>query len=318
MRARQGLTLVEVLTALAALSLLVLLLLAGERWLLLAVTRSSRWLLARDRGRRVIAFIEPRLLHAGLGLAGCRDTEALRLAMGKGQDDAPPVAQWESLSRAIVVYVDRPTLLTPVQGEGGVWRGTGFCVLYARPSGVFLGTPGGGPVVVGPGGTAELNILDGDLVNAGFRVGHLQNLRAWGTLPLAGMPFHLASRGEGRLSLALASTALASADVPPVSELLSLRCERFHVRNSTFRFQGMEADWAPADFYPREEGVLALWVEWRPGRRTFDLWVLTSGGPAVFGPSARPSGWPEEAPWEPGFERHELCVSRASWRLENL
>ena len=64
--------------------------------------------------------------------------------------------------------------------------------------------------------------------------------------------------------------------------------------------------------------MLALWVEWRPALKILDLWVLTSGGPAVLGPAFRPSSWPTEAPWRREFERHEPYVSRASWRAENL
>ena len=69
---------------------------------------------------------------------------------------------------------------------------------------------------------------------------------------------------------------------------------------------------------PLEDGVLALWFEWRPALKCLDLWVLTSGGPAVFGPVPRPPSWPGEAPWRAVFSRHELHVSRASWRTENL
>ena len=312
---RRGFTLIELLAGLLMLSALGLTLLAGERWLLLAVTRAERIFTARSRGHRVISFVEPRVLHAGLGLSSCRGAGALRQAFG---DDAPMVANWSGSSPFIRVYKDTPIPMTPAEEENGVLRGTAFCALYARPSGLVLGTADGEALSLSPGGTARLDILVGDWASSGFYTGRSRNLRSWGTLPLSGMPFYLVSRTGRKVSLSFAGSMSLPVELSPVDELLSLQCERFCVRSGVFCFQGMETGWYPPDFYPREEGVLALWVEWEPSSRAFSLWVLASGGPAVFGWTGRPAEWPEDAPWQEGFGQHELYVSRASWRLENL
>ena len=316
---RRGFALVEILAGLLLLSVLGLALAGGERWLLLAMTRTARWLLARDRGRRVIAFVEPRLLHAGLGLAACREGGTLHRVFGEGSN-APLVAFWPDSCRFIRIYQDTPTLFTPVEGDGsGVLRGTSFAVLYARGPGVFLRAPDGESLTLLPGGTAGFDVLHRTPSDAGLLAGAPRDLRCWGALSLAGVPLRLVSGSGGRVSLSLASAAPSPVEVPPVSELLPLCCERFCARDGVFRFQGMERDWYPPALYPREEGILALWVEWRPGQGVLDLWVLASGGlSAPPGPVPRPPEWPEEAPWRSDFARHALCVSRASWRLENL
>ena len=53
-------------------------------------------------------------------------------------------------------------------------------------------------------------------------------------------------------------------------------------------FQDLRTVWYPPYFQPLEDGVLALWFEWRPALKCLDLWVLTSGGPAVFGAVLKP------------------------------
>lgn len=315
---RPGFTLTEVLTGVVLLALLGLILAAGHRWLLLLSERSSRWLLARDRGQRVIAFIEPRVLHCGLGLSACRGEGALQRALGQGAYNAPTISRWSGPNREVRVYNDKPSWPTPAKEEDGVLRGTGFSVIYGRPSGLVVKTQRGGPLALAPGETAEFDVLAGDASGLGFRPGVFQDLRSWAALPLTGTPLHIVSAPGRRLSLRLAASASLPLDIPPVNELALLRCERFRAINGTFCFQGMEIDWYPPNFYPREEGVLALWIEWRRAGRTLDLWVLTTGGAAVFGPTARPAAWPQEAPWNEDFGQRELCVSRASWKLENL
>lgn len=315
---RRGLSLVELLVTLAVGAVLAATLLAGGRWLILSSERVSRRLLARERGERVLSFLEPRVLHAGLGLSSCRISGMLQRALGRGLPGAPVIAGWPGLVRPLQVYRDSGALLEPAPDEGGVYRGSGLFVLFSLPSGVLLRAPGGGVVSAAPGESVKLTVLSGTLENVDPFAGRPRDLRSWFSLPMAGYPVHLGARNGKDLSLQLADDLPDPVTIPPLSELFLLRCERFRVQNNILYFQEMRSDWYPPNFQPRENGVLALWLEWRPASRILDLWVLTSGGPAVFGPSAKPASWPDDAPWRAEFSNHELYVSRASWRSENL
>ncbi|MCR5346329.1 MAG: hypothetical protein K6E38_00980 [Fretibacterium sp.] len=311
MRRHRGLALTELLLGTFLASALGLLLITWEGEVLRVFNRSSAWLLAFQRGRRVLAFIESRALHTGLGLFACREEEALRRAFARRLSGGP------SIPRLLTVYQDKPILMTPVTEKDGAFRGTALGLLHAHPSGVMVKRMGAPSAV--PEGKALFSVLSGDrtvsLSRAGFRTGDRTDLTSWCALPLAGMPFYIHSLSGKTLSLSLASTVEAPVAVPLINELYCLRYEQFCVLNGNLVFRGMTREWSPC--YPREEGVLALWVEWRPKIRVLDLWVLTTGGPAFQGRTNRPEEWPEDAPWEEDFSRRTLCVSRASWRLEN-
>ena len=309
-------TLVELLLGLMIAACLGAILTAGYRWVVLSSSRTSRHLLARDRALRAVAFIEPRALHVGLGLSACCGSGALQRALGRGVSDAPQMAGWSDSFRGVRVYREGPIGLVPAAEKDGVFAGTALCLLYAMPSGMILRAEAGSADLK-PGQRARFTVLSSS-PGTPFRSRHFQDLRSWGVLPLAGLPLHVISLSGRQATLRLAPSAPLPLDAPSVAELYLLRCERFCVRNETLCFQGMEADWYPPNFYPREAGILALWAEWRPGLRCLDLWVLASGGSSAFGGGGRPVAWPEDAPWKAEFGRHELCVARASWRIENL
>ncbi len=307
-RQHKAFTLVELLLGVFFASVLGIIMLTWQGELLREFTRSSAWLLAYERGQRVLAFFETKVLHVGLGLSACRK-DASRWPFGRSGVPSVP--------RILTVYREKSNKMSPAEEKDGVFRGTCIAFLYGRPSGLVVKRTG--EASVDPGGRVEFSLLSNnsatDILKTGFYFGSMNNLTNWCALPLAGMPFYIDFASGRKLFLSLASTVSASVDIPPVNELCLLRYERFRVMNKKLYFQRLEAAWSP--FFPREEGVLALWVEWRPGIRVLDLWVLTAGGPAPLGGSVRPLEWPEDAPWRNDFTQHTLCVSRASWRLEN-
>lgn len=315
----RGFTLVEVLTALIVGAILGAALLEAWRWLSHSSERVSRTLLARDRGERVLSFLEPRVLHAGLGLSSCRADGVLRRAFGYGSPGAPMIASWPDHVRPLQIYKEfSGSWPDPAVNEGGVYRGGSLCLLYAVPSGVILKNEGGGSVTLEPGERLRGTVVSGSLSGAVSVAGLFHDLRSWFSLPLTGYPLFWEGGTPSKPVLKLADGVVGPVVAPPVNELYLLRGERFFVMNGTLYFQELRGSWYPPLFQPRENGVLALWCEWRPALRTLDLWVLASGGPAVFAPSARPSSWPVEAPWKKAFEEHEVFVSRGSWRAENL
>ena len=308
-RQRRAFTLVELLLGAFLASVLGMMMLSWEGESLRVFNRSSAWLLAHERGQRVLAFLETKVLHTGLGLSACRDEEACWRAFGMEKGPSVP--------RSLSVYLEKSNRMSPAKEENGVFRGIMFAFLYGRPSGLLVKRAETSPAE--PGGKVEFRLLSDDVANkitqVGFQIGNMKDVTNWCALPLAGMPFYIDSASGRSLFLSLATTAEASVDIPPVNELYLLQYEQFRVVNGKLYFRKWEAAWSP--YYPREEGVLALWVEWRPGIRVLDLWVLTTGGPAPLGGAARPLEWPEDAPWQNDFTQHTLCVSRASWRLEN-
>lgn len=315
----RGFSLIEVLVALTVGAVLGAVLIATMRWVFLSSERVSRLLLARDRGERVLSYLEPRVLHTGLGLSSCRSPGLLRRAFGYGITKAPVIASWPDRARPLQVYKESGGIWpNPADDEGGVYRGSGLCLLYAVPSGVFLKNEGGGSVTLEPGERLRGTVVWGSLSGAVSVVGVFHDLRSWFSLPLTGYPLFWEGGTPSKPILKLANGVVGPVVVPPVNELYLLRGERFRVMNDTLYFQELWGAWHPPSFQPREDGVLSLWIEWRPALQCLDLWVLTSGGAAVFGPAPRPSSWPAEAPWKKEFERHEVYVSRASWRVENL
>ena len=315
----KGFSLVEVLVAMAVGAILGTVLLAAGRWLYLTSERVSRILLARERGERVLSFLEPRVLHAGLGLASCRSDGALRRAFGHGFSNAPLIARWPDRLRPLQIYKE-PSGSWPDQAEdeGGVYCGSGICLLYAVPSGILLEPRGGKAVVLNPGDILRCSVVSGSLEHSVSVAGLPRDLRSWYSLPLTGYPFYWEGGTASAPVLRLAAGVPGPVEIPPLDELLLLRCERFRVMNETLYFQELRDGWYPLGFQPREDGVLSLWFEWRPSLKCLDVWVLTTGGAALFPFTSKPSSWPAEAPWKAAFEHQTLQVVRASWRAENL
>lgn len=320
-RTRRGFTLAETLVSVIVASAVGLMLVSAYKWMTDISARSSAWLLARSRGQRVLNFIEPRVMHCGLGLWACRSPGALRLALGAGRDDAPIPSLWDPSERSLRIYMYDPLRgLQPAQG-GGVLRGDALAVMYGMPTGVFLGTQDGAPARVEPGGSIEMRILQGSASGGDFfSEGAFRDITSWCAVNGVGMPFFItrARWNGGTVTLSLANTAQSAAEIPPVSEISALRCGRFRVMNGSFCVQWMDEVWTPFAYYPREDGVLALWAEFRPAERLLDVWVLSHGSGGAAGDGGRPRTWPSDAPWEDGFARGDLCVSRASWKLENF
>ena len=77
----KGFMLVEVLTGMILQAGLVLMLCGAFYVLLEFGNNTQKILTARERGRRVIEYIDSRVRHAGLGLRKCRSSEEIRNAL---------------------------------------------------------------------------------------------------------------------------------------------------------------------------------------------------------------------------------------------
>lgn len=318
---RNGFTLIEVLIGLTITGFIGIILIDFTRWIVISSRRSAALLLARDRGERVIAFIEPRILHCALGLSECSTKNLFQKALGKGTGkELSQLTDWSYLP--IAVYINERGNLADKSSDG-VFRGKSFAVVYSRPSGLAVRTLDKSKKFLSSGESILYKIFKGEISKTRFQgSSNYNDLRSWCVLPSAGVPFHIDTIfiDNNRLKLTLADSWHDNVEIPPICEVYTLAADRFYVAeiDSEFRFQEMQILFYPASGYPRENGVLAMYVEWRPEKKIFDLYVLTSGGDAVYGKSSRPAAWPAEADWKRDFEDHELYVSRASWRIKNL
>ncbi|MBR0316072.1 MAG: hypothetical protein IJQ99_04335 [Synergistaceae bacterium] len=107
-------------------------------------------------------------------------------------------------------------------------------------------------------------------------------------------------------------------------ELLYLKGERIFVSGGNsdrnFVFQELTDDWSTPYYY--QDGILEIYFELNTKTNILDLYVLSSGG--LDGKiHERPSAWPTNAlrpgKWESSSYRyHVVYVSRASWKLDNV
>ena len=315
----KGFTLIEILVGLVLSGILSLILINALRWVMLTGQKASRLLLARERGERVISFIEQRIRHCAFGLGACKTRELFQKALGRGTDKAlSPIAQVDQWP--LIIY--KNAAFNPAVNNNGVFKGSAFAVIYVQEAGLDIKITNPDLKILSPGQRAEYDKMHGDSNASGLKSSkEYQDIRSWCVMPSIGVPLHIDSfTVSGKLRLTLAASWPENINLTPASNLYKLMAERFFAIYNIFRFQRMQNTWndLASQGFPREQGVLALYCEWRPASKIFDLYILSSGGKAVFNKSARPSDWPLDADWQSEFEQHELCVSKASWRIENL
>ena len=315
----KGFTLTEILVGLVLSGFLSLILINALRWVLLTGQKASRLLLARERGERVIAFIEQRIRHCAFGLGACKTRELFQKALGNGTGKSlSPLAtssQWP-----LIIYQD--TSFKPAVNTNGVFKGAAFAVIYAQEAGLDIQIKNPELKILSPGQSAEYEKMHGDSdASRLISSREYQDIRSWCIMPSIGVPLHIDSfTVRGKLKLTLAASWPENIKLTPASNLYRLIAEQFFAVYNIFRFKRLQNTWEDLAFtgFPRERGILALYCEWRPAEKIFDLYILSSGGAAVFNKSSRPSDWPLDADWQNEFEQHELCVSKASWKIENL
>ena len=315
----KGFTLIEILVGLVLSGFLSLILINALRWVLLTGQKASRVLLARERGERVIAFIEQRIRHCAFGLGACKTRELFQKALGRGTGKLlSPIAQAEQWP--LIIYQD--AMFNTAVNINGVFKGIAFAVIYAQEAGLDIKIKDASVKTLSPGNSAEYEKMHGDSdASRLISSREYQDIRSWCIMPSMGVPLHIDTfTVSGKLRLTLAASWPGDINLTPASNLYRLMADRFFAVYNTFRFQRLQKRWddLAAAGFPRERGILALYCEFSPASKIFDLYILSSGGAAVFNKSSRPSDWPLDADWQNEFEDHELCVSKASWKIENL
>jgi hypothetical protein len=276
--------------------------------------RILRDALARERGRNVLSILEPRVLHAGLGLTWRRAGDTFRRSFGGNAADAPPPGRWPR--GPLQIWEGYPSLLKPVPAPepDGVYRGRGVSILYAVPSALKAKPENNGPVEMTEGVPVTVELVPSGNPEAVDEDLPMRDLRRWVTFPLTRLPVYAGGYTNGKLTIRLADGSGLSAVLRPYDEMHYLRAERFQTQDGRLFSQELTAEWTNLE--DRQEGVLEMWFEWTPSKRLLEAWILTAGGESPEG--GRPGEWPKEAPWRAEFERLGLAVTRGSWILRGM
>jgi prepilin-type N-terminal cleavage/methylation domain-containing protein len=316
-RRRSGFTLVEILVAAVLGAALSAVALQAAFYFLSLEKRILSDALAWERGQNVLSILEPRVLHAGLGITYERVGNVFQLSFGGNAADTPPPARW--IRGPLQIWDGYPSLSGSVAESGGVCRGRSIVVLYAIPSALKVkASHSSVDMAAGNFVTVELVPHENLTVISDRLPTRMKNdLRAWVTFPLMRLPVYVSGYSGGKVTICLAGGSGLAAVLRPYDEMHYLRAERFQVQKGRLYSEELTNHWDTLE--ERLEGVLEMWFEWTPSKRLLEAWILTTGGAEEKSSgSGRPAEWPKEAPWRGEFEHRNLAVTRGSWILRNM
>ena len=312
---RCGFTLIEVLIATLLSAVAVLVTLMVTRQAVVVMKRMASRALAWERGQNALSIIEPRVLHAALGITYERAGNVFSRSFGNDMNSPPP-AQWTDRG-PLQVWEGYPALLKLAPDVGGVIRGRGLAVLYAIPGALRASLSEDVPVPLSEGESVRFELIPREElsgISTRLPTAARNDLRSWVTFPLMGLPVY-ATYSTGELTIRMADGSGLSATLYPYDEMHYLRAERFFIQNEVMYSEELRTAWTYLE--TRLEGVLEMWFEWSPSKRLLEAWVLTTGGSAST-ITARPKEWPPEAPWRASFGLHDVAVVKGSWLLRNM
>ena len=347
MKRSKAFILVEVLTGMALQTGFIIVLCTSFYLMLSFYTRTQQYLNARQKGEKVIAYVDSRIRNVGLGLGKCSSSSEIR----------------EALSNVSLAGM-KPALTLPVgitKGDGSNLqdnkntreisgnkiRGNILTLLYTQRASdynftirtiesadtiVSTNTIVSGcnyPITVtqneeevgfvtGKSGTKDYRASD-FYKSAIPRTGRLNK---YTVMSGAGKPVYIASDPDdnyGKFKLALQYSS--SVEVYPGDELMYLKCERIFVNGTNFYFQHFQdfpdnaTKWG--NQYANESGILEVYFELDTSTNILDMYVLASGGVNDAGNTQRPVSWPSDF-WKTEFANYMIYVSRASWKLSNI
>lgn len=348
MKRSKGFLLTEIIMSIALQAGFILTLCVSFYTMISFYTRTQQLLSAREKGERVISYIDSRIVHAGLGLSKCTTPLSIRNAL-------------QNITELNSDDIILPVSITSNKGtnknlnkNGKITTYTGniLTLLYARKEldsdrDFIVLTDSTLPEAIEPGEAKKFSTFISN-VNArrneyelsqftkleSFMVNENKNIKACGVLVGSGVPLLLSkSNPYNRTGKFFNITAPRitpsnkSVDIYPGDEFLYLDCEKMFVaKDSTgaknFSFQTLSDEWSRAYYY--EKDILEIYMELgteendNENQRIFTLYVLASGGYDSSMNHEKPAAWPENANWEEDYRHNMLYVSRKSWRLKNL
>ncbi len=320
--------------------------LCGAFYLLLTFSnRIQQSNAAQDHGQRVIAYVDARIRNAGLGLWGCEDSmgkttpQSISFLLGENNIlrlknlDLPVAITSGDTDEDHVLHISHDR----AGDYDGIYRGNVLTLLYAHRDYNSVNKNNSKLLVSLEGDAQSIDISSAKLFNligqtaleswttiqnSSFaNTGDTPNIKNYAVIEPSGVPVRLKADNQG---VKITPLSLPTR-IYNMSELLNLECERMFVTESTGQrsfmvkslgFENNQSVWNPAS--PHTAGILELYMELdtKPKVPVFTLKVLVNEGKADT-PTHRPSDWPPEY-WRREFEKYNVHISRASWKLYNL
>lgn len=357
MKRLRAFTLTEILTGTMLQAGFVLVLMGAFYMLVNFQAASTKLITAREKGQRVLAYIENRVIHAGLGLHKCKSSNEIRNSFDdelKKQDTVHGSKAFYGITLPVAVTCSSTTsspsnwktMNTEKDDEDNrIYIGNILTVLYAMPY------PGLSDVLVlDNDNSGAVKTISGDVTCKflglyskisklsdleDYAVNDPDNLRSYKVTASSGVPLYISDFNSSKKTFNLTTKFKGeSIDIASGAELFTLQCEKLFVyggntdRNFSFVRLDDNNNWYVAndDNFRYETGILDIYFELNTATNTLDCYVLASGGqdPSLDNPI--PASWPDNKAtksfrdaWNNnGYNHHEVYVSRASWKLHNV
>lgn len=342
MKRSKAFILVEILTGMVLQAGFIIVLCTSFYLMLSFYTRTQQTLSARQKGEKVIAYIDARIKNADLGLRKCDNSSEIRDALsqidalckdnsGKIQEFTLPVT---------VISLDnwkfnRDDRLTKIKGNKLILLYTDTNPGKNSSNGKELNLTirtiespdksGYNCSVDIKTTTNELClIIKDDLTYASDFNSYETSLKGYTVMAGTGFPLYLKKSDptgkdktkKGKFTLTYkVSSSHSSVPVYPGDKLMYLRYERFFVENQSFKFQEFSgASWG--NITPSEDGILEMYFELDTSTNILDMYVLASGGINDSKTTQKPAAWP--GTWKSEYANYIVYMSCASWKLKNL
>lgn len=330
MKRSKAFILVEILTSMALQAGFIIVLCTSFYLMLSFYTRTQQTLTARQKGEKVIAYVDARIRNVGLGLHACSNSSEVR----NGFDSGLRTALWgtQNLTLPVAVTSGNWNYKAP---SGGKFTGNRLTLLYPqRPldnktfiirtmqspdnSGINISiditqTSRTIGFVTGSGGTDDYNASEFSPATSSRSL----YMNSYTVMAGAGRPICISRIPDNNGAFNINLLNGYSVTVYPGDELLYLKCERMYVEGQNFKFQRSENDaarWTNA--YSNEDGILDIYFELDTNNRILDMYVLASGGYNDSGDTQKPAIW--KGTWTSDYANYIVYVSRASWKLSNI
>ncbi|MBQ6774331.1 MAG: hypothetical protein IJP48_09765 [Synergistaceae bacterium] len=351
MKKFKAFTLTEILTGTILQAGFVIVLMGAFYMLVNFQAANTKLITAREKGQRVLAYIENRIMHAGLGLRKCSNPSEIRGAFGNNfqafNNLTLPVAVTYSTEVDLINMNEWKTTHTEKNDGEGIFRGNILTVLYAMP---YPGTGNESKILVlDNNNSGTVKTISGDVeckvLGGAYKIGSKSNelkyyaandsdnLYSYKVTASSGAPLYISEFTNGNNFKLTTKFTGDSIDIASGSELLNLQCEKMFVRGTagsnsvrifSFVNLGTEYQWLKKTGYndSYENGILEVYFELDTHTNILDCYVLASGGRDPSLNTQCPASWPTKAPhkarWLNEYKYYEVYVSRASWKLHNI
>ena len=346
MKRSKAFILVEVLTGMALQTGFIIVLCTSFYLMLSFYTRTQQYLNARQKGEKVIAYVDSRIRNVGLGLGKCGSSSeirealsnvslagmkpALTLPVGITKGDGSNL-QDNKNTREISGNKIRGNILTLLYTQRA--SGLNFTIRTKESADTIVSTDtivsGCNYPITVTQDQVEVGLVTGSSGTKDYGASEFYEsdipqrsyLNSYTVMAGAGKPIYIASLPDDNGKFDLKLQYSSSVEVYPGDELMYLKCERMFISGNNFVFKPFRISRKEAhkwgNQYANESGILEVYFELDTSTNILDMYVLASGGVNDAGNTQRPVSWPSDF-WKTEFANYMIYVSRASWKLSNI